>query len=815
MLVSGVYMCILKQVFIHTNPVAMFRHNILITYRNFLRYKSSFLINLLGLSTGLACTLLIYIWVADELSVDRFHQKDDQLYQVLQNVQRHDGIKTGESTPAQLSESLLDDMPEVEYAVSVNSSGDYAGEGIIAYEDKHVKAKGIFASEDYFNVFSYDLIQGTKDQVLSDKNGVVISEGLAKKLFNTTENIVGKTFDWNHRVRFEGPLYVSGIFQDTPPNSTCQFDIVFNFKKLLEGDRNAGQWNAGPAETYLVLEKGTSIAEFNKKISRYLLSKDPENKATLFVSRYADKYLNGRFENGVQSGGRIEYVWLFSVIAVFILAIACINFMNLSTAQASRKMKEVGIKKTMGANRNELISQFLGESILMAFLSLAIAILVVILLLPQFNALTNKQLRFVFGVSPVLSIAGIVLFTGIVSGCYPAFYLSRFDPAKVLKGNLTTAFGEVWIRKGLVITQFVLSVVFIIAFLIVNKQIQFTRTKNLGYEKDNVLIFQRQGRINWNDHGAFMSALKGVPGVLNTSCMFGSILNRDRALHGGFSWEGQPPGVKQMQFASPEISHDFIETLNIEITEGRTFSNTYAEEELKIIVNEAAVKMMGFSDPVGRTIQDGKQEKEIIGVVKDFQYGSLHHQTGPVFFRYSLRGSDVMVKVQSGSEANTIEQLREVYEKFHPGYPFEFTFLDADYQQLYSSENIVAVLSKYFAVIAIIISCLGLYGLAAFTARRRQKEIGIRKILGATEAGIVSLLSTDFTKMILIAIAIGLPVSYVMALKWLENFAYRIELEWWFFAGAGVTALLIAWITIGMQTLKAASINPAECIRNE
>lgn len=793
----------------------MFRHNILITYRNFLRYKSSFLINLLGLSTGLACTLLIYLWVADELSVDRFHQKDDQLYQVLRNVQRPDGIRTGESTPARLGESLLEEMPEVEYAVSVNTSGEYSGEAIIAYEDKHVKAKGIFASEDYFNVFSYDLIQGNKDQALADKNGVVISERLAKKVFNTTDNIIGKTLVWNHRVRFEGPLYVSGIFQDPPANSTCQFDIVFNFKKLLEGDRNAGQWNAGPAETYLVLEKGTSIAEFNKKISRYLFSKDSESKATLFVSRYSSKYLHGHFENGVQSGGRIEYVWLFSIIAVFILAIACINFMNLSTAQASRKMKEVGIKKTMGVNRNALIFQFLSESILMAFLSLAVAILVAVLLLAQFNELTNKHLGFTFDLNPILSIVGIVLFTGIVSGCYPAFYLSRFDPAKVLKGKLTTAFGEVWIRKGLVITQFVLSVVFIIAFLIVNKQIQFTQTKNLGYEKDNVLIFQREGRINWNNHGDFMSALKSIPGVVNTSCMFGSILNRDRALHGGFSWEGQASGVKEMQFPSPGISHDFIETLNIEITEGRTFSNTYADEESKIVVNEAAVKMMGFRDPVGKTIQDGQQEKQIIGVVKDFQYGSLHHQISPVFFRYSSKGSDVMVKIQSGSEKNTIERLTEVYAKFHPGYPFEFTFLDTDYRQLYDSENKIAVLSKYFAGIAIIISCLGLFGLAAFTAQRRQKEIGIRKILGATEAGIVNLLSTDFTKMILIAIAFALPVSYFAALKWLENFAYRIELEWWFFAGAGVTVLLIAWITIGMQTLKSARTNPAECIRNE
>ncbi|MBL0744666.1 ABC transporter permease [Chryseolinea lacunae] len=792
----------------------MFRHTILITYRNFLRYKSSFFINLVGLSSGLACTLLIYLWVADELSADRFHQKADRLYQVLRNVQRPDGIRTGESTPARLGESLLAEMPEVEYAVSVNSSGEYSGEGIIVYEDKHLKAKGIFASEDYFNVFSYDLIQGNKDRVLADKNGVLISETLAKKVFNTTDNIVGKTFVWNHRVRFEGPLYVSGIFKDVPANSTCQFDIVFNFKKLLEGDRNAEQWNAGPAETYLVLKDGTSIVEFNKKISRHLFSKVPDNKATLFVSRYSDKYLHGRFESGVQSGGRIEYVWLFSMIAVFILAIACINFMNLSTAQASRKMKEVGIKKTMGVNRKVLIFQFLGESILMAFLSLAIATLLVFVLLPQFNELTNKQLHFTPGIKPFLVIGGMVLFTGIVSGGYPAFYLSGFEPARVLKGKLATTFGDVWIRKGLVVTQFVLSIVFMVAFLIVNRQIEFTQTKSLGYEKENVLMFSRQGRISWDAHETFMSALRDIPGVVNASCMFGSILEKDLSLHGGFSWEGQPPGAKEILFPSPTVSHDFIETLNIRIKEGRTFSDAYGEES-KIVVNEAAVKMMGFPDPIGRMIRDGQHEKQIVGVVKDFQYGSLHHQISPVFFRYSSRGSDVMVKVQPGSEANTIERLGEVYEKFHPGYPFEFTFLDADYQRLYDSEKRVAVLSKYFAVIAIIISCLGLFGLAAFTAQKRQKEIGIRKILGATQAGIVSLLSADFTKMILIAIAIALPVSYFTALKWLERFAYRIALEWWFFAGAGVAALVIAWITIGMQTIRAAHTNPADYIRTE
>jgi putative ABC transport system permease protein len=806
------------------NPAAMFRHNLLITYRHFLRNKSTFLINLMGLSTGLACALLIYLWVTDEWSVDKFHQKDEQLYQVLINFQHPEGIKTRENTSARLSQSLLQEMPEVELAVTTNANIDwYNGEGVITYEDKRIKAKAVFASKDYFNVFSWHLIQGNKDQVLADRNGVVISESLAKKIFNTTDNIIGKTFAWNQRMRFEGPPHISGIFKDPPSNSTRQFDLVFNFEKLIEGDRNAGEWNSGPAETYLILKKGTDINEFNKKISGYMLSKVPnmKNKATLFVSRYTDKYLYNHYENGVQSGGRIAYVWLFAIIAVFILAIACINFMNLSTAQASRKMKEVGVKKTMGANRHALIVQFLGESTLMAFLSLALAVILVVLLLPQFNAFTNKRLHFAISPNLILSVVGIVLFTGVLAGCYPAFYLSRFDPTKSLKGKLTVSFGERWIRKGLVVTQFVVSVVFIVGFLIINQQLEFTQTKNLGYSKDNVLVFERQGRINWNNHETFISALKSIPGVISASCMNGSILDPEETLHTGFSWEGQLPDGRKSPYPSPRISHGFIETMGIEMKEGRTFSNQYAAqgEESKIIVNEAAVKVMGFRDPVGRTINygsvDNPKEKQIIGVVKNFHFGSLHDEVKPVFFMYGSREKNVVVKIRAGSEKTAVKSLGEVYAKFHAGYPFEFTFLDDDYQALYASENKMAVLSKYFAAIAIIIPCLGLLGLAAFTVQTRKKEIGIRKVLGATEGNIIHLLSADFTKLVLIAIIIATPISYFVASKWLEGFAYRIDLEWWFFAAAGFAALLMTWFTIGFQTLKAARVNPTKYLQSE
>lgn len=584
----------------------------------------------------------------------------------------------------------------------------------------------------------------------------------------------------------------------------------------MEGDSYSDQWNATYAETCLILKAGTDIESFNNKISNYLLLKYPANvKSTLFVRLYSDKYLYSKFENGVPAGGRIDYVRLFSAIALFTLAIACINFMNLSTAQASRKMKEVSIKKAMGVNRIVLVVQFLMESMMIAFLSLIIATLLVTLLLPQFGELTNKQLHLNIDINSILWIVGIVVLTGFAAGCYPAFYLSAFSPVMVLKGKLSSSFGERWVRNGLVIIQFTISIIFMVGFFIVHKQIEFTQTKNMGYNKDNVIRFQRQGAIDQNDYEAFISEIKSIPGVVNVSSMFGSILNKDIAMHSGFSWDGQAPDGKDLAFPSPTISYDFIETLGIEISEGRSFSSKYAGEESKVVVNEAAVKMMGLRNPVGKTISYGASERQIIGVVKDFHYGSLHNQLEPVIFMYAPRRTDMVVKIIAGSERMTIENLQKVYTKFHPGYPFEFTFMDDDYQALYDSENRVSILSTYFAVLATIISCLGLFGLAAFTTERRMKEIGIRKILGSSEFGIAHLLSADFTKMVILAIVIALPISYLFSKKWLDGFAYRIDLEWWFFIGAGIAALLIAWLTVGLQTIKAARINPTDCLKSE
>lgn len=791
------------------NP-GMLKHNLLITYRGFLKDKSTFLINLIGLSTGLACVLLIYGWVTDEMSVDKFHEKDSQLYQVMTNFHGPDAIETWEITPVLLGETFMEMFPEVESATL--TSDRYLPKGKISINDQSLEANRLFADKRFFEVFSYELLEGDRKQVLADKNNIAISRKLANKLFESTENIIGKTVEWSN-VYVKQNFQIAGIFEDPSPHSTLQFDAVFNYDVVLAvSDRWQLAWSTNAVKTHLVLNEGTDIDEFNDKIEFFMWAKNPKRKTNrLFVQKYSEKYLNGRYESGVPTGGRITYIKLFSMIALFILLIACINFMNLSTAQASRKMKEIGVKKTMGAGRRALVWQFLSESILMTLLSCFVAAGLVILFLPQFNMITGKEMQWHMDSNAMLSIALIVTVTGLIAGSYPALYLSGFKPAAVLKGKLNSSRGEHGIRKSLVIFQFALSVIFIAGVLVVDRQMQFIQSKNPGYSRDNVIAFERP--INNDDMDVFLDELQRLPGVSNASNMVGDILTGwdDQ---GGYSWSGQASDEKWI-FQAPKISYDVLETLGMGMQEGRPFSKELQDDESKIILNEAAVKLMKLEDPIGAIIEHNKEPREIIGVVGDFNYGSLHHEVKPLIFRLSHWGRDILVKIKSGDEQNTIAQIEQFYHKFHPDQSFNFSFLDEDNQRLYTAETRVATLSKYFAFLAILISCLGLLGLTAFTAERRSKEIGIRKILGSSVWGIIRLLSTDFTKMIVIGILIALPISYMITKSWLNNFAFKIDLEWWYFAGTAILTLLIAWSVIGLQTLKTARLNPIECLRDE
>ena len=787
----------------------MLRHNFLLAYRSFRRYKSSFFINLIGLSTGLTCALLIYLWVNDELSVDKFHENEGQLYRTLEHTRYNEDITTWKETSGPVAKVLEEEMPEVVYVTAV-APPEWFGKQNLTAGEKNIKALGQYVGKDYFNIFSYGLTIGDKDQVLSDKNSIVISEKLAMSLFNTTENIIGKIVELEH----ERPLQVSGVFKGTPANSTVQFDFAVAYDILLEMPawNWVQNWGSTGPEVYMVLKEGTDIDLFKEKIADVIKVRQENPIRTLTVIPYSEYYLYGKYENGVQTGGRIEYVRLFSIIAILILIIACINFMNLSTAKASRRLKEIGVKKAIGAGRKSLVFQHLGESIFMAFMALGIALFLVLLLLPQFNEITGKQLTMSFEGNLIVMILGITLFTGLIAGSYPALYLSGFNPVTILKGKLESSIGELWTRRGLVVMQFSLSVILIVSVVVVYKQIEFIQNKNLGYDKDNIIHFGIEGRVKESTE-TFVSEIKRIPGVINASTTTHDMIGHNWSA--GIGWEGKNP-EDNTQFQIAMVNYDLIETLDMKMVTGRSFSRDFATDNTGIIFNETAIAAMGLEDPIGKTVNFLGQEKTIIGIVKDFHFKSLHEAVEPMLLVLAPKQVNrIMVRIATGKEGETVTALQNFYQNYNPGFPFDYQFLDEDYQALYAAEQRISTLSKYFAGLAIIISCLGLFGLSAFTAERRLKEIGIRKILGSSEVGIVYLLSSDFTKIVLTAIIIALPISYFVARQWLNNFALSIELAWWFFAGAGLVALLVAWFSVGFQTIKAARVNPVQCLKDE
>lgn len=802
----------------------MLRHFITLSLRNFKRNRSTFLINLLGLSTGLACVILIYLWVSDERQIDHFHTTDQQLYQVMNNLELPFDVLTLESTPYPMAGSLLEEMPEVEAAVAVNDFFTWRHrEGIIAHQETKVETKGLYTTSSFFEVFPFQVLQGQSDDFLQRKDEVILSKSLTDKLFPDLSNPIGEIIEFDHTT-FDGKFKVAGVFEGPPANATWQFDFLLHFDALLDQDPTAQQWTTNAAKTFLLLRDDTNPDEFNDKIAQYINERNQfSNAFTPFVKRFSDKYLYGNYVSGIQIGGRIEYVKLFSLIALIILFIACINFINLSTAQASMKSKEVGVKKTFGIGRRALIWQFLGESLLLTTLSVVVAVQLAYWLLPTFNQIAGKQLSFELTTSTVFALLAITLFTALLAGVYPAFYLSGFKPVEVLKSKINLSRSEVWIRKGLVVFQFALSILFIVGLWVVREQIDLAQTKNMGYDRDNVISFDWKGHLydQWNgllegktneSFYAFMRGLKEIPGVAEVSNMSGNILD-DIYGQTGITWNGQE-GEKEVHFQSPLVGYDFIETLDIKVLQGRSFSEEMGDDFSKVIVNEATVELMGLKDPIGQVI--GLNEgSEIVGVVEDFHYGSIRNAVEPLIFRCEQNGRNVLLRIKAGNEKNTLEQVKAHYEAFLPGYSFDFSFLDDDYQALYEAEQKVSALSWYFACLAVIISCLGLFGLATFTAERRRKEISIRRVLGASSIRIIRLLSRDFTQTVIVAILIALPLSYLLARNWLSSFATSIQLSPVIFLGTGLLVLLIAWLTVGVQTYQAARMNPIQALKED
>lgn len=785
----------------------MLRHNLILIYRNFRRFKTTFFINLIGLSTGLACTILIYLWVNDELKIDKFHEKGARLFQVMERQQRGGAFGVTDSTPWLLSEVLEDEMPEVAYAVVATPTYWFSRQ-TLSVDNNPVKANGKYASKDFFNIFSYPLIDGDPGQVLADKSSMVISEPLAIKLFGTVEKVVGKTITYQQNQLFK----VSGVF-NLPPTSSEYFDFVMPLNILTDMRPNLTDWrNSGP-NTFIVLKETADVADFNQKIANIISTKSEDKHRVLFATKYADAYLFGNYENGVQSGGRIEYVRLFSIVAIVTLIIACINFMNLSTAKATRRIKEVGIKKVIGARRRTLILQYMAESMFMTVLSLVVAILLVDVLLPQFNMITGKDLAFRPELNVIVVLLLLILVTGLVAGSYPALYLSGFNPAAVLKGQLHTSFGEFFARKGLVVFQFTLSVMLIVTVLVIYNQIQFVQNRNLGYDKDNLIYFPKEGKVRTSLE-TFLAELNKIPGVVKATSIAQSTVGGGNTTE--IEWEGKDP-QQRIPFAVRPVNLDALEMLDLEVIAGRSFSGEFASDTSGIIFNEAAIESMGMTDPIGKEVSLGPDLKlKIVGVVKDFHYESLRTDVAPLFFVLKPQYTEtIMVKIAKGEETRTLDNIARFYKQYNPGFPFDYRFVDADYQALYGEERRVSLISGYFAGIAILISCMGLFALATFTAERRRKEIGIRKVLGSSEPGIVYLLSRDFTRLVLLAIMIALPFSYLLTRQWLDNFAYKIPLNWWYFAGSGLIALTIAWITVGTQAVRAARLNPTKCLRDD
>ncbi len=791
----------------------MLKHIFHLIFRNFLRFKSVFFINLIGLSTGIACALLIYLWVSDEWNTDRFHANDGRLVQVMENHIDAGAIRTQDGTAGLLAETMIKDLPEVEMSSPVAPAIWFDNFTLVDDDANLTRGNGQFAGKQFLEMFSYPMVVGTAENALGGTDNIVLSEELATRMFGSPEKAMGESVEWQ-LLSFRRNALVSGVYRTPDAPSSANFDFLLSFEAFKEINPSVTDWgNSGPY-TYLLLKPNTDKAAFSGKIKDYLETMDPElTYRDLFIRNYSDAYLYGDYDNGYNAGGRIEYVRLFTLIAVFILLIACINFMNLSTAKASRRIREVGIKKAVGASRRILIIQYLTESVLMATISLLLAMGLVSILLPYFNDITGKQLVMGFDLRVIAGFVLIALLTGVIAGSYPAFYLSGFNPALVLKGKISKSTGELWARKGLVVFQFVMSAMLIVAVFIVERQIRFIQEENMGFDRENVISFPYEGKMTANPEN-FMDQLKRQPGVLNAAYLQQTfVANQSSTI--GLYWEGKDPDT-QVPFQNFSASPGIVKTLGLTILEGRDYYENPERDTGSLLINESAVRVMELEDPVGTTVNLWGNDVQIIGVVKDFHYMSLHEPVRPAFIKpVGSFAMNVTVRLSGKNIRETLEALTVFYETYNDGYEFDYTFLDQNFEQLYTSELRVASLSRYFAVLAIMISCLGLFGLATFTAERRSKEIGIRKILGSSSTRIMLLLSGEFSKMVLIAILIAMPLSYILAGLWLENFTRRMDLNWTYFVLAGILALVISWLSVGFQTWKAARTNPVNSLRNE
>ncbi|MGM9506665.1 ABC transporter permease [Larkinella sp. GY13] len=787
----------------------MFRNYLKIAWRNLKRNKTFSLINILGLALGMACSLVILLWVQDERAMDRFHANDARIYRVMENqAWAGQDVSTTPSTPGILAENLKKDFPEVEKAAMMTWEQNI----LLTVGNTFGKEKGRFASGDFLTIFSFPLIQGDARTALARPDGIVISEKLAQKYF-PHQDALGKVI----RVDNTDDMMVTGVMAEVPENSSLKFDYLISWERFVKYNAWVKEWGNNGPRAFVLLSAKADPDKVSAKIKDYIKQKTNKqtNNIELFLQKSSEAYLHSNFKNGQLDGGRIEYVRLFIIVAVFILVIACINFMNLATARSVKRAKEVGVRKVVGAERGSLMGQFVGESLLISFLSLFVAVLVVALTLPIFNELTEKHLTFQFA-DPFfwLVLLVLTLITGLVSGSYPALFLSSLKPVVVLKGVLKFKPSATIFRKGLVVFQFSLSIILIVGMIIIYRQIQYIQTKNLGFDKGNLVYMPLEGDLKKN-YQTFRSELLTQPGIQAVSASWADPLEVGSSTI-GVGWRGKDT-TQRILFNQTAVHYDYLKAMGVRLKEGREFSPDYGTDTTNYLINEASARKIGYKNPVGQELTFWGRKGIIVGVVKDYHINSLHVAIEPLILHMQRNEFDgvVLVRTEGGRTKEALANLERTFRKFNPRYPFEYKFTDQEFGNNYKSENIISKLSNYFAFLAIFISCLGLFGLAAFTAEQRTKEIGIRKVLGASIVNIVLMLSKDFLLLVLLSSVVALPVAWWAMNSWLEKYANRIEIEWWMFVVAVLASLAIALFTISFQSIKAALMNPVKSLKTE
>ena len=779
-------------------------------WRNLLQNKTFSLINIFGLALGMTCSLVIMLWLNDEMKKDKFHQNGKRLYRVMENQFYSGNVSTFDATPGILAENIVKDIPDIQMA----SQMLWEEEPLFTVDNTYDKEKGRYVEKDFLPMFSFKLTKGDPATALARPDAVVISKKLADKYFKG-QDPVGKMI----RIDNTDNVVVTGVLDEIPKSSSLTFDFLMSFEQWRKRNDWAKDWGNNGPRCYVMLAPNTSVDKANAKIKNYIKTKNKESNVNLFLQNYGESYLYSDWENGKQNGGRIEYVKIFSIVGIIILIIACINFMNLATARSLRRAREIGVRKVVGAGKRQLIGQFIGESLFVSFLAICISLLIVMLLLPSFNTLTEKHLSLDFtDPSFLLLLLGLVLVTGIISGSYPALFMSSLKPIIVLKGLLKFKPGATYFRKALVVFQFALSIILILGMIVIYRQIDFIHNKNLGFAKEDLLYIPLEGELQ-KTYPTFKEQLLKQPGIKYVSSAQSNPLEVGSSTS-GVRWPGKDT-TKLILFSSNPITYDYIKTMGIQLVEGRDFSTDYSLDTMNYLVNEAAAKKIGYKDPVGKELTMWGDKGMIVGLMKDYHHNSLHVPIEPLILRLhkmSWGGNywgNVIVRTEKGKTKQAIASMEKLYKQFNPGFPFKYYFTDDEIANRYKAEYTVSKLSRYFAFLAIFISCLGLFGLVTFTAEQKTKEIGIRKVLGASVTGIVGMLSKDFLTLVVIAAVIAFPVAWLAMHRWLNDFAYRVNIGWWVFVIAGVVALLIALLTISFQSIKAAIANPVKSLRTE